>query len=97
MTKHQEVKTFRGGTEIRIYNTEIPNFKGEVALSLTKHLCNVPMEPDGEDSTGRQKFKTLSPPQVAERACEIAEALYLEFRARGWVVELPEPKLPKDE
>lgn len=52
--------------------------------------------PDGEDSAGRAKLKLLEPEPAVKRACEIANILFDEFVARGWIKEVPSLKtMPK--
>lgn len=46
-------------------------------------------QPDGEDSTGRQKMRMTTPAEIVERACDCADAADLAFRKRGWALTLP--------
>jgi hypothetical protein len=52
-------------------------------LSAVSHV------PDGETSSGHQKYRTLTPQEVAERAIAIAEAVFSELEARGHIVFVP--------
>lgn len=98
--KHQEIKHGRYGrygTDIRIYNEWVPNEVGHIAVDLMKHLAICTGTPDGEDSAGRSKLKLLPADEVAKRACDIAAAMEKELKDRGWRLDLPEPKPPKEE
>ena len=54
---------------------------GTIAIAMT--------EPDGEDSSGRARFKAMPPRVVAQRACDIARHMVAEFQERGWLYEVP--------
>jgi hypothetical protein len=45
--------------------------------------------PDGETSSGHQKWRALTPQEIAERAIAIAEAVFSELENRGHVVFVP--------
>lgn len=49
----------------------------------------VAAEADGEDSAGRQKLRTLTPEEVARKACQTADLAFAEFERRGWMVKVP--------
>ena len=46
--------------------------------------------PDGEDSTGRQQLRLSTKNELVSRALDIAEELYAQADARGFLVQLPE-------
>jgi len=93
--KYQEREGFRGETEIVIIKTVAPNEEAMLAAELLRHLAICTGEPDGEDSAGRTKLKLLDPAACAKRACEIAHHALAEFKTRGWLLDLPDPKLPR--
>ena len=63
--------------------------KGDMAWELMNRFGTIAAKPDGEDSTGRSRLGLLSPSEVAERACDIAEIAWNEFVSRGWMQSLP--------
>lgn len=40
---------------------------------------------DGEDSAGRSKLRCMTPQEIADKACETAEAMLAKFRQLGWI------------
>ena len=74
---------------VGLHNTKRPNSKACLAIELMKHLAIILAEPDGEDSAGRQKLKMMPAETVAARACNIAEAAFRNFEARGWCLDAP--------
>lgn len=64
--------------------------KAQLALELCKHFSTLVSEYNGEDSSGRQKLRMMTPAEVTLRACAIADILFDEFTERGWVVKIPE-------
>lgn len=90
----QEFPTYRGATEIRIVKTVCPDEHAEFAMQLMKTLSVVACTPDGEDAGGRQKLRLMTPGEVVARAATLADEAFEEFRRRGWILDLPEPKVP---
>ncbi len=86
---------YRGETEVRLHSQFGMNMRADFVGQLLKHLALVTGEADGEDSAGRQKLRLMTPIEVAKRACDIADAAWQEFNDRGWLVEMPLPKLAK--
>lgn len=84
----EHYKTDRYGVEG--YETEMPNFEAKIAIDLMVRWGEVAAVEDGEDTAGRQKLRLLSPEEVAVRACKTAACAVAEFRARGWMVEVPD-------
>jgi len=52
------------------------NWRMQVATELVRHLAIVAAVPNGEDSAGRQKFRLMTPKEVARRAVDIADELW---------------------
>jgi hypothetical protein len=68
--------------------------ESEIA-QLAMGFCrfNQQVVPDGETSSGVQKYRALTPQEIVERSIAIAELLFSELEARGHVVFVP----PHDE
>ncbi len=66
--------------------------QAQLADRISHCLSSYHFEPDGEDSTGQAKLKHVqdTPAFVAQRACDIAAALFEEYEKRGWLVPYPE-------
>lgn len=90
-----ETEIYRGLTEVKVHQTEIPEQEAELAIKLLLNLSIVAGKPCKEDSAGRQAFRLLKPFEVADRACDIAHHAFAQFKARGWLLQIPVPKLPK--
>lgn len=75
---------------LRYTPDDVINAKAELAIKLATQLAICIMEQDGEDSSGRAKFKVMRPVSVAERACQIAEFMFAEFDARQWWIKVEE-------
>ena len=80
-------------TQPTICQVKLPMGIAATAHDIAKHLAMVAGESDGEDSSGRQKLRLMTPEEVATRACDIAEAMWTKFEARGWILDVPEPRL----
>ena len=94
--KYIEQKNYKGGTEIIVCNTETLHPQGRLAEELLRHLAIVAAVPDGEDSSGRQKMRQMTEEEVVTRANKIADLAWADFRARGWILDLPLPKQASD-
>lgn len=75
--------------EIMIHETEALDLRAEFACKLLSHLAVVAAEIDGEDSAGRSKIRLMTPAELAQRACAIAQLSFEQFEMRGWIVRLP--------
>ena len=73
-----------------VHDTEFPNLEARLATDLITKWGMVVCGDGGEDSAGRAKIQELTPPQVVERACEIASLTAAAFRDRGWLVKGPD-------
>jgi hypothetical protein len=81
-----------------IAQTVVPTARGNIALDLVRHLALAVCEPTtgSEDSAGRQMVRLLSPAEVANRGCQIAEEIWLQFMERGWLMDVPPPEYHND-
>src|SRR5687767_8846104 len=89
-------ETWKGGTDVAICRTEVPNEQGELARDLISRFAIIAATPDGEDSSGRQKLRLMTEEECVDRAVHIAALAWEEFRERGWIVDIPLPK-PEEE
>ncbi len=90
-----EAPGYRGETTINICRTVVCDQEAEFAKTLMAQLAIVAGQVDGEDSSGRQKCRLLTPEEIAKRACDVSQAAFKEFEARGWLLAIPLPKVPK--
>ena len=78
-----------GSEDTRIMSSVVPNSRAQLAASLmdksSLHAVRV-----GEDSAGRAEWRGLTPREVAERCCAMADAAFVEFEARGWLTPMPD-------
>lgn len=75
--------------KIEMRHSHSPNLAGEIAERLCSHIAMIAAVNNGEDSAGRAVARLLTPGEVAQRACNIAENLVSEFEERRWLVEVP--------
>lgn len=83
--------------EVTVYRTLATNLKADMAMRMIERWGSVAGIPDGEDSAGRQKLRLQGVDEIVKYACDAADRCVEEFRARGWLLELPEPKEVKRE
>jgi len=57
------------------------------AVEIATRYAMVTASRDGEDSKGRAQYELLPPELVALRAVAIADALYRQLKARGFLYE----------
>lgn len=95
--KYIERKSYKGGTDIVICETEVQNKCARLAEELMRHLAIVAAVPDGEDSSGQQKMRMMTEQEVVTRATRIAELAWSDFRERQWILDIPLPKAPASE
>lgn len=81
------------GTEISICQTEMEEPRARLASELMRHLAIVAVVPDGEDNSGRQKVRLMTPAEIVDRATEIADLAWNKYRSRGWILDVPLPKI----
>lgn len=72
-----------------VHDTEIMDNKARLASELITRWGMVTGTVNGEDSSGRSKLIDLTPVQVVDRACEIADLAIEAFRTKGWFVQAP--------
>lgn len=76
---------------------EHPTQEGSYALQLLGHFGLISGSDDGEDSSGRRAMKLLPVAETVERAFDLAHEAFIQLRARGLLIELPDPnELNKD-
>jgi len=74
---------------VEIHDTELPTQQARLAIELVGRWGMVAMMPDGEDSSGRQKFRPSTPQELCDRACETASLLFSKLRELGWFANIP--------
>ena len=82
------------GSEAILYKKTAACQRAQFAMELVARSITVGSDA-GEDSAGRAKARPTPPEEMAERACEIADAAFNEFEKRGWLLELPAPQVVK--
>lgn len=65
----------------------------KMALDIACRWGIAAADADGEDTAGRQKLRSLTPDEIADKACRTAQALWSRFERLGWLVSIPEPFL----
>lgn len=83
--------------KIMVHDTEIMDNKARIALALIERWGMVTGTINGEDTAGRSKIVDLTPQEVVDRACSIADITVETFRARGWFVAAPGPEVLKND
>lgn len=94
MKKAYTVPTFRGGIDVAVFSSSIPQPRAELAMDLIGRFGSVAGAPDGESSDGRAKVRLQTPDELVARCCAIADLAMNEFDKRGWMLALPEPTPP---
>ena len=72
-----------------VLHHEVLDMRARLAASFIERWGMVAAEPDGEDSAGRQQMKLMDPADLVWRACSVVDSLYIEFKDRNWIIELP--------
>lgn len=72
------------------HETEQLDQEAKLAVEMAVRWGMVAALEDGEDSSGRQKLKLLSPAEVCERAFQVAHQMMVKARERGLVVQAPD-------
>jgi hypothetical protein len=65
------------------------DIRARMALDIAKHCSMMTAAEDGEDSTGRQKIRLLTPSEIATRAVDIASLMYDRFCELDWLADNP--------
>lgn len=92
----QERVGYRGASDVLVYQKFALDPRAILAIELVKHFGVVAAAPNGEDTAGRQKIEMQNVDDLADRACDIAAALFSRFEQREWTIELPNPKMEKE-
>lgn len=79
-----------GSKQVKVFQTEMPNAEAQFAMALVERFGLIAAEPDGEDSSGRQKGQVMPVAAVVARAFDLAQASFDAARERGWMVTLPD-------
>ena len=66
------------------------NKRARFAVEFIERWGAIAAIPDGEDSSGRQKLRMMTPQELVTRATQTAEYLFAVLNANGWTVEVPE-------
>jgi len=83
------VKFQYGELKGEVHQTQMPDFKGKLALKLIEQWGLVTAIPDGEDSKGRQKGALESPEELVARAIKAADIAIDQMKELGWLTPVP--------
>ena len=75
--------------ELQVQEAEAAEMEARIACSLVEKWGLVSGVPDGEDTSGRQRIRLMSPEEVVDRAIVTSDLLVKAFRERGWMHKLP--------
>lgn len=89
MTEIRVKRQYGDSPQLVCHEREHPNFEARLAIDLLERWGLVAGEEAGEDSAGRAKIRSLTPPEAVIRACDMAEEMTKEIRNRGWFVAVP--------
>ena len=70
---------------IMLHQTELLEDEAKLAMAMIEKWGMVATVEDGEDTTGRQKLRMLTPAELAERAFETAKIAMTYARKNGLV------------
>lgn len=65
------------------------NSRAAFALNVIERFALIAARAEGEDSTGKQKLENLTPNEIVQHSCDVADAAFNEFEKRGWSTKLP--------
>lgn len=91
-----EIKIKYGRSEISITENEYAEQEAKIAIEMIVKWGCVAAEPDGEDSSGRQKMKMMSEKTLVKRAFKAAKLAMDYARANGLIHTCPD-KLEEEE
>lgn len=80
-----------------LYRTVETTTVAKMAIEMCSRWGMVAATPDGEDTAGRQRLRSLEPDELADKACRTAQALWMRFERLGWLVAIPDPRPRKVE
>lgn len=83
------IKNENGQPKVIVHRTEIHDGKAQFAMSLIEKFGLCAAIPDGEDAAGRQKIRVLTPDELVEKACILADKAIEEIRKREWFTAVP--------
>jgi len=78
-----------GEPKLIVHERDHATLAARIALNLAERWGMIAAVPDGEDSSGRSKLRTMTPEEITDRACNTAESLLVEIKNRGWIAEAP--------
>lgn len=79
----------------KIQHAQVPNTEARMAIAFVERWAMVAAEPDGEDSSGRQKLRRMTPDEIVNHACQTATLLWAQFERFGWLTDIPSPEEAK--
>lgn len=85
----------RGGEDIRLIRENMPNEEGELAIRFATHFGIIAAKTEGQDEAGRAKLELQTVEETVKRSCDLAQKLTEELKKRGWMLDLPTPKMPE--
>jgi hypothetical protein len=95
--QYLERARFNGGTDVVIVKTEAQDPRAELADAILRSMSVNPFMPAGESVSGHPITRRMSPSELALEAARTAEAAWDIYREKGWIIDLPMPKLASDE
>lgn len=75
--------------DVGIENTEMANAEAQFAMRMLERWGSVQGFDNGEDSAGRAKIGLMAVEKTVDRACNMANVAFKEFRERGWMLDVP--------
>ena len=86
-----EIETFSKYNQLTssLHARYIPDDRILFAKDIVARFALISAKPNGEDSAGRAKAIREDPKALVTFACDVAASAYEEFKARGWLVEMP--------
>lgn len=95
-TEAMEVQVVRSGygqpkypIHVAIHDRLAPDARARFALACVERWAMIAGQADGEDSTGRQKGRRMTPDELADHACQCTEKIFAAIEARGWIAHVP--------
>lgn len=75
--------------ETIVNESHVAEFEARLATQLIERWGIVAAVPDGEDSSGRQTIRLMTPEETVQRAVETAELAVKTFHDKGWMHKMP--------
>ena len=76
--------------KITAWDDKALTLEGRLAMDLAARWAMIACEPDGEDSSGRQKARRMTTEEVVKFAVETAQKSMAVFEEKGWVKHFPQ-------